>query len=179
MLFVLIFVSSILTQVSEKLKDVKSLECDFTEILLFQGDTLNFTGTVYAVRDRARIDVYEPEREVMIFKGDSVFIWREKTGQVYRRETPMVFYDVLFSPSVSYKIDSTGSNWVHLSSVKNGANFPISVRFNKNLLPAKLRFVQESGMGIFTFSSYKLDRDYPENFFSLDYIPEEMGQNNK
>jgi outer membrane lipoprotein-sorting protein len=105
MIILLILFSSILTEVSEKLKDVKSLECEFTEILLFQGDTLNFSGTVYAVRDRARIDVYAPEREVMVFKGDSVFIWREKTGQVYRRKTPMVFYNVLFSPSVNYKVD--------------------------------------------------------------------------
>jgi outer membrane lipoprotein-sorting protein len=179
MIFILILGSSILTEVSENLKELKSLECDFTEILLFQEDTLNFSGTVYAIKDRARIDVYEPEREIMVFKGDSVFIWREKTGKVYRRKTPMVFYDVLFSPSVSYKVDSTISNWVHLSSLKNELDYPISVRFNKNLMPEKLKFVQETGMGVFTFSSYKFDKNYPENFFSLDFIPEKMSQNNK
>jgi outer membrane lipoprotein-sorting protein len=172
MIILLILFSSILTEVSEKLKDVKSLECEFTEILLFQGDTLNFSGTVYAVRDRARIDVYAPEREVMVFKGDSVFIWREKTGQVYRRKTPMVFYNVLFSPSVNYKVDSVSSNWVHLSSLKDESNYPISVSFNKDLLPGKIRFVQETGMGEFNFSSYKLNKTYGEEFFSLNYHTE-------
>jgi outer membrane lipoprotein-sorting protein len=172
MIFLLISVSSILTEVTGKLKDVKSLECNFTEILLFQGDTLNFSGTVYALKDRARIDVYEPEREVMIFEGDSVFIWRKKTGQVYRRKTPMVFYNVLFSPSVNYKVDSISSNWVYLSSLKDEINYPISVRFNKELLPEKMRFVQEAGMGIFTFKSYKLNKTYSKEFFSLDYSTE-------
>ncbi len=172
MIFLLILVSSILTEVSEKLKDVKSLECEFTEILIFQEDTLNFSGTVYAVRDKARIDVYEPEREVMVFKGDSVFIWREKTGQFYRRKTPMVFYNVLFSPSVNYKVDSISSNWVHLSSLKDGINYPISVRFNKDLLPENIKFFQETGMGKFTFSSYKLNKTYTEDFFSLNYTTE-------
>lgn len=172
MIFLLILISSILTEVSEKLKNVKSLECDFTEILLFQGDTLNFSGTVYALKDRAKIDVYEPEREVMIFLGDSVFIWREKTNQVYRRETPMVFYNVLFSPSVNYKVDSIRSNWVHLSSLKDEINYPISVRFNKELLPENIRFIQETGMGIFTFKSYKLNNIYSEKFFSLDFSKE-------
>ena len=172
MIFLLILVSSILTEVSEKLKNVKSLECDFTEILLFQGDTLNFSGTVYALKDRARIDVFDPEREVIVFEGDSVFIWREKTNQVYRRETPMVFYNVLFSPSVNYKVDSISSNWVHLSSQKDEINYPISVRFNKELLPEKLSFVQEAGMGIFTFKSYKLNKTYSKDFFSLDYSKE-------
>jgi outer membrane lipoprotein-sorting protein len=170
MIFLLILISSILTEVSEKLKAVKSLECDFTEVLLFQGDTLNFGGTVYAVKDKARIDVYEPEREIMIFKGDSVFIWREKTGQIYHRETPMVFYSVLFSPSVNYRVDSTSSSWVHLSPLREELNYPISVRFNKNLLPEQIKFVQESGMGIFTFKSYKLNNIYSENFFSLDSL---------
>jgi outer membrane lipoprotein-sorting protein len=168
MLFLLILISSILTEASEKLKAVKSLECDFTEVLLLQGDTLNFGGTVYAVKDKARIDVYEPEREIMIFEGDSVFIWREKTGQIYRRKTPMIFYNVLFSPSTSYKVDSTSLSWVHLSPLKEELNYPISVRFNENLLPEKLRFVQESGMGIFTFKSYKFNKIYKEKFFSLD-----------
>ncbi len=170
MIFLLIFVSSILTEVSEKLSAVSSLECDFTEVLLFQGDTLNFKGAVYAIKDRARIDVYDPEREVMIFKGDSVFVWREKTGQIYRRVTPMIFYSVLFSPSSNYKVDSTSSSWIHLSPLKEELNYPISVRLNKNLLPEKLRFVQETGMGIFTFKSYELDKTYSENFFSLDSL---------
>lgn len=172
MIFLLILVSSVLTEVSEKLKNVKSLECEFTEILLFQGDTLNFSGRVYAVRDRARIDVYAPEREVMVFKGDSVFIWREKTNQIYHRKTPMVFYNVLFSPSVNYKVDSISSNWVHLSSLKDEINYPISVRFNKDLLPEKIRFVQETGMGEFTFSSYRLNKTYEEELFSLNYPTE-------
>jgi outer membrane lipoprotein-sorting protein len=169
MIFLLILISSILSDVTEKLRDVKSIECDFSEVLLFQGDTLNFKGTVYAVKDRARIDVYEPEREVMIFKGDSVFIWIEKTNQIYREKTPMVLYDVLFSPAKSYKVDSASSNWVHLSSLKGENNYPISVRFNKNFLPKKITFVQETGKGIFDFSSYRLNKTYPENFFSLDF----------
>ena len=167
MIFLLILISSILTEASEKLKAIKSLECDFTEVLLLAGDTLNFQGVVYALKDKARIDVYEPEREIMIFEGDSVFIWREKTGQIYRRETPMIFYNVLFSPSTNYKVDSVSSNWVHLSPLKDEFNYPISVRFNKNLVPAKIRFIQDAGMGIFTFSSYKFNKIYPANFFSL------------
>ncbi len=179
MIFLFILLSSILTEVSENLKEVKSLECEFTELLLFEGDTLIFGGRVYAERNRARIDVYNPEREVMIFKGDSVFIWREKTGQVYRRQTPMVFYNVLFSPAVNYKVDSTSSNWVHLSSLKDENNYPVSVRFNKNFLPEKMNFVQGTGMGMFTFSSYKFNRTYPEDFFSLDYTPSGMDQSGK
>ncbi|MBN1694038.1 hypothetical protein JW879_01400 [candidate division WOR-3 bacterium] len=170
MIFLLIFISSILTEVSEKLKAVNSLECEFSEVLLFGGDTLNFTGVVYALRDRARIDVYEPEREIMIFEGDSIFVWREQTGQIYRRVTPMIFYGVLFSPAANYKVDSTSSNWIHLSPLKAELGYPISVRLNKNLLPEKMRFVQESGMGIFTFKSYKLNNIYPENLFSLDSL---------
>lgn len=179
MLFLLILFSSILTEVSKNLKEVKSLECEFDELLLFQGDTLVFDGRVYAERDRARIDVYNPEREVMIFKGDSVFIWREKTGQVYKRKTPMALHTVLFSPSVNYKVDSTSSNWFYLSSLKDEANYPISVRFNKDLLPEKMNFVQESGMGMFTFSSYTFNKTYHENFFSLSYTHEETNQSEK
>jgi outer membrane lipoprotein-sorting protein len=159
--------------VSESLKGVKSLECEFSELLLFGGDTLIFDGKVYALKDRARIDVYNPEREVMIFRGDSVFVWREKTGQVYRREAPMAFYSILFSPSDNYKVDSTVSDWVYLSSLNDENNYPISVRFNKDFLPEKMNFVQGTGMGMFTFSSYKLNNTYPENFFSLSYIQEE------
>jgi outer membrane lipoprotein-sorting protein len=170
MIFLLVFISSILTEVSEKMKSVNSLECEFEEILLFQGDTLNFEGAVYAVKDKARIDVYAPEREIMIFEGDSVFVWREQTGQIYRRITPMVFYSVLFSPAVNYRVDSTSSNWIHLSPLKAELGYPISVRLNKSLLPEKMRFVQETGMGIFTFKSYKLNNIYPENFFSLDSL---------
>ncbi|MEJ2567638.1 MAG: hypothetical protein P8Z50_01975, partial [candidate division WOR-3 bacterium] len=158
MIFLLILVSPVLSDVSERLREVKSIECDFSEVLLFQGDTLNFKGTVYAVRDRARIDVFEPEREVMIFKGDSVFIWIEKTNQIYREKTPMVFYDVLFSPAKSYRVDSTNSGWVHLSSLKNKNNYPLSVKFNKNLLPEKINFVQEAGRGMFNFDSYRLNK---------------------
>jgi outer membrane lipoprotein-sorting protein len=169
MIFLLILISSILSDVSQRLREVKSIECDFSEMLVFQGDTLNFKGTVYAVRDRARIDVYEPEREVMIFKGDSVFIWIEKTNQIYRRETPMAFYNILFSPAESYKVESISSNWVHLSSLKGKNNYPISVRFNKNLLPEKINFIQETGKGLFNFSSYRLNKTYPEKFFSLDF----------
>jgi len=170
MIFLLILISSILSDVSERLREVQSVECDFSEILLFQGDTLNFKGTVYALRDRARIDVFEPEREVMIFKGDSVFIRIERTDQIYREKTPMVFYDVLFSPAKSYRVDSTCSGWVHLSSIlKNGNNYPISVKFNKNLLPEKINFIQETGKGMFSFNSYRLNKTYPENFFSLDF----------
>jgi len=169
MTLLLILVSSILSDVSAKLKDAKSIECDFTEILLFQGDTLNFKGTVYALRDRARIDVFEPEREIMIFKGDSIFIWIEKTDQFYREKTPMVFHNVLFSPAESYKVDSISSNWVHLSSLKDENSYPISVRFNKNLLPEKINFIQKTGKGMFGFNSYRLNKTYPENFFSLDF----------
>jgi outer membrane lipoprotein-sorting protein len=179
MIFLLILLSSVLTDVSENLKGVKSLECEFNELLLFGGDTLIFHGRVYALKDRARIDVYNLEREVMIFKGDSVFIWIEKTNQVYQRETPMVFYNVLFSPSANYKVDSTSSNWFHLSSLKDETNFPISVRFNKDLVPEKMNFVQETGMGMFTFSSYKFNRTYPEDFFSLDYTTGGMNQSDK
>jgi outer membrane lipoprotein-sorting protein len=168
MIFLLILISSILSNVSERLRDVESIECDFSEVLLFQGDTLNFKGTVYALRDRARIDVFEPEREVMVFKGDSVFIWIEKTDQIYREKTPMVLYDVLFSPEKSYMVDSAGSGWVHLSPLKDENNYPISVKFNKNLLPEKITFIQETGKGMFNFSSYRLNKKYPENFFSLD-----------
>jgi outer membrane lipoprotein-sorting protein len=170
MIFVLFLVSSLLNEVSEKLAGVKSLECDFNEVLFVQGDTLNFTGSVYAVKDRARIDVYEPEREVMIFEGDSVFVWREQNGQVFRRQTPIIFYNVLFSPSANYRVDSTSSNWMHLSPLKDELDYPLSVRLNKNYLPEKIKFLQESGVGMFTFSSYKLNRKYPESFFSLSSL---------
>jgi outer membrane lipoprotein-sorting protein len=179
MMFLLILLSSVLTEVSENLKGVESLECEFNELLLFGGDTLIFDGRIYAERNRARIDVYNPEREVIIFRGDSVFIWREKTGQVYQRETPMAFYNVLFSPAAGYKVDSTSSNWVHLSSLNNDSNYPISVRFNKNFLPEKMNFVQGSGMGMFTFGSYKFNKTYPLNFFSLNYTHEKMDQSEK
>jgi outer membrane lipoprotein-sorting protein len=92
------------------MNSIKSLECNFVEILLVQRDTLVFKGSIYAVRDKARIDVYEPEREVMIFEGDSVFIWNKQNGQIFRHETPIIFYNVLFSPSKNYKVDSSGSN---------------------------------------------------------------------
>jgi len=168
-LLLLFLISSILNQVSEKLSSIKSVECNFTEVLTFHGDTLNFTGSVYAIRDKARIDVYAPEKEVMIFEGDSVFVWREETGQIYRSKTPMVFYNVLFSPAISYRVDSTSSNWTHLSPIKDEFGYPISVRFNKNFLPEKINFVQEAGGGAFTFNSYKLNKTYSENFFSLDF----------
>jgi outer membrane lipoprotein-sorting protein len=170
MIFVLFLVSSILTDVSEKLAKVKSLECKFDEVLLVQGDTLRFTGSVYAVKDKARIDVYQPEREIMIFEGDSVFVWRELNGQVFRRQTPIIFYNVLFSPSANYKVDSTSSNWMHLSPLKNELDYPISVRLNKDYLPEKIKFMQESGVGIFTLSSYKLNKIYSEGFFSLNSV---------
>ncbi len=170
MIFVLFLVSSVLNEVSEKLAGVKSLECKFDEILLIQGDTIKFTGSVYTVKDKARIDVYTPEREVMIFEGDSVFVWREQNGQVFRRRTPIIFYNVLFSPSANYRVDSTSSNWMHLSPLKDELDYPISVRLNKNYLPEKMKFVQESGVGMFTFSSYKLNKTYPESFFSLSLV---------
>jgi len=167
-LLLLFLISSILNQVSANLNSVTSIECAFTEVLTFNGDTLNFTGSVYAIRNKARIDVYTPEKEVMFFKGDSVFVWREKTGQIYRSKTPIVFYNVLFSPSVNYRVDSTSSNWTHLSPVKDEFGYPISVRFNKSFLPEKINFVQEAGGGTFTFNSYKLNKTYSENFFSLN-----------
>jgi outer membrane lipoprotein-sorting protein len=170
MILVLFLVSSILTEVSEKLAKVKSLECDFNEVLFVQGDTFKFTGSVYAVKDKARIDVYKPEREVMIFESDSVFVWRELNGQVFRRQTPIILYNVLFSPSENYKVDSTGSDWIHLSPLKDGLDYPISVRLNKNYLPWKIKFMQESGVGMFTFSSYKLNKKYSESFFSLNSV---------
>lgn len=167
MLIFLFLVSSVLNQVSNNLSSVKSIECNFTEILMFHGDTLKFSGTVYAVRDKARIDVFKPEREIMFFQGDSVFIWRESTRQVFRRETPMVFYNVLFTPEVSYRVDSTKSGWAHLSPIKSELGYPISVRFNKNFLPEKIKFHQESGVGEFIFTSYRLNQVYDEKFFSL------------
>jgi outer membrane lipoprotein-sorting protein len=170
MIFVLFLISSGLAEVSEKLAGVKSLECEFDEILFVQGDTLNFTGSVYAIKDKARIDVYKPEREVMIFEGDSVFVWREQNGQVFRRQTPINFYNVLFSPSSNYRVDSTSSKWMHLSPLKGELDYPISVRLNKDFLPWKIKFLQESGAGIFTFSSYKLNKTYPEGFFSLNSV---------
>ncbi len=168
MLMFLFLVSSVLNQVSNNLSSVKSIECNFNEILMFHGDTLNFSGTVYAVRDKARIDVFKPEREIMFFQRDSVFIWRKSTNQVFRRETPMVFYNVLFSPGVSYKVDSTKSGWAHLSPIKSELGYPISVRFNNKFLPERIKFHQESGTGEFTFTSYKLNQVYDEKFFSLN-----------
>jgi outer membrane lipoprotein-sorting protein len=179
MIFLLILLSSVLTEVSENLKSVKSLECEFDELLIFQGDTLIFDGMIYALKDRARIDVYNPEREVMIFHGDSVFILREKTGQIYRRQTPIAFYNILFSSDNSYKVDSTRSNWFYLSSLKNKIGYPISIRFNKDFLPEKMNFIQETGMGMFTFSSYKFNKTYPENFFSLKYVSGEENQSDE
>jgi outer membrane lipoprotein-sorting protein len=176
MIFVLFLISSQLTEVSEKLARVKSLECKFDEILLVQGDTMKFTGSVYAVKDKARIDVYKPEREIMIFEGDSVFVWREQNGQVFRRQTPIIFYSVLFSPSENYRVDSTSSKWMHLSPLKSELDYPISVRLNKDYLPEKIKFVQESGIGMFTFGSYKLNKTYPEDFFSLNSVKGSLGE---
>jgi outer membrane lipoprotein-sorting protein len=168
MLLFLFLVSSVLNRVSDNLSSVKSVECKFSEVLMFQGDTLKFSGNVYALRDRARIDVFEPEREVMIFHEDSVFVWREETAQVFRREAPMVFYEILFSPAKSYKVSSKNSDWVNLSPIENNISYPLSVKFNNNLLPAKMRFYQETGAGEFTFTSYKLNQTYDEQFFSFD-----------
>jgi len=161
-------ISSVLNQVSDNLSSVKSLECNFSEVLMFQNDTLNFTGNVYALKDKARIDVFEPEREIMVFREDSVFIWREKTAQLFKREAPMIFYEILFSPAKSYKVDSSRLGWVYISPIKSELSYPLSVQFNKNLLPVKMKFFQESGSGEFTFTSYKLNQTYDEQFFSLD-----------
>lgn len=168
MIILYFLISSVLNQVSNNLSSVASLECNFSEALMFQGDTLNFTGNVYALKDKARIDVFEPEREIMVFRGDSVFVWREKTAQFFRREAPMIFYEILFSPANSYKVDSSRSGWVHISPIKSKLSYPLSVQFNKNLLPVKMKFFQESGSGEFTFTSYKLNKTYAEAFFSLD-----------
>jgi hypothetical protein len=161
-------ISSVLNQVSDKLSSVASLECNFSEILMFHGDTLIFKGNVYAERDKARIDVFEPEREIMVFRKDSVLVWREQTAQFFRREAPMIFYEILFSPANSYKVDSSGAGWVHISPLGNNLSYPLSVRFNKDLLPEKMKFFQESGSGEFTFTSYKFNQSYDEQFFSLD-----------
>ena len=175
MIILYLLFSSILNQVSDNLSSVTSLECKFYELVMFQGDTLIFTGNVYAERDKARIDVFEPEREIMIFRKDSVFVWREKTAQLFKREAPMIFYEILFSPAKSYKVDSTYCGWIHLSPIKNELGYPLSVQFNKNLLPAKMKFFQESGSGEFTFSSYQLNKTYDKEFFSLDsFTPDEL-----
>lgn len=168
MIILYLLFSSILNQVSDNLSSVTSLECEFYEVIMFQGDTLIFTGNVYALRDRARIDVFEPEREIMVFRKDSVCVWREKTAQLFNRQAPMVFYEILFSPAESYKVDSAYSGWVHLSPIKNELGYPLAVQFNKNLLPSKMKFFQESGSGEFIFSSYRLNKAYDEEFFSLD-----------
>ncbi|MEO0293373.1 MAG: hypothetical protein ABIN61_04010 [candidate division WOR-3 bacterium] len=167
-MIILLFFSSILEEISEKLKEVRAIECNFTEILIVKGDTLKFRGSVYAEKKRARIDVYKPERQIMIFINDSIFLWTEKTNQVFRRKAPIIFYNVLFSPNLNYKIDSTSSGWIYLSPLKDELIYPISVLLNKDLLPKKIRFAQEEGSGVFTFSSYKLNKKYPEGFFSLD-----------
>lgn len=168
MIIVYFLISSILNQVSDGLSSVVSLECNFSEILMFQGDTLIFKGNVYAERDKARIDVFEPEREIMVFREDSVFVWREQTDQLFRREAPMILYEILFSPANSYKVDSSGAGWVHISPLGNNVSYPLSVRFNKDLLPEKMKFFQESSSGEFTFTSYKFNQIYDEEFFSLD-----------
>lgn len=177
MIFILLLFSSVLTQISQRLSKTKSIQCNFNETLMMQNDTLTFSGSVYAIRDKARIDVFEPEIETMLFEGDSVFIWREKTEQIYRKKAPIIFQKVLFNPSSHYRIDSTDSDWIHLSPIKKNLSHPISLTLNENFLPQKLKFTQKGGVGIFSFKSYKLNKKYAEDFFSLEHVLKERNGN--
>ncbi len=170
MILLILFSSSVLTQVADRFSEIKSFKCAFIETLTVENDTFKFMGSVSIKKGKARIDVREPEKQIMIFDADSVFIWIEKDKRIKRTRTPISLSQLLFSPEDYYKVDSINNRWVYISPLKLDSTYPLSVQFNDDYFLKKIQFNQEGGKGKFTFYDYKINPEFPLTFFSINSI---------
>ncbi|MBA7640066.1 hypothetical protein ES703_47730 [subsurface metagenome] len=168
MLIFLLISSSILSAVTERFSNIKTLECAFVETLEIETWSIYFSGLVFISRDGSRIEVEEPDKQIIIFKEDSVFIYIEKDNRLDKTIAPMSLSRLIFSPLDYYNIDSTIAGWTYLSAKEDIFSYPLSVFFNEKYFPERIRFTQEGVEGRFRFFKYKINPDLPDGIFSTD-----------
>ncbi|MCK4226246.1 outer membrane lipoprotein carrier protein LolA [candidate division WOR-3 bacterium] len=168
MMIFLFISSSLLSQVTEHFNNIQSLECSFVETLKFEAGTFDFSGSVFISRDAAKIEVERPDKQIIISRGDSVFIYIKKDNRLECALSPISLSRLIFCPVDYYYVDSIEGEWVHLSPRDPTFSYPIFVKFDKEYFPKEIRFTQEGGEGRFRFSKFKLNPLLPEEFFSID-----------
>ncbi len=162
--------SSILSLVTKSFIDIQSLECAFVETLQLENGTFEFSGKVFIGRDGSRIEVGKPDEQIIIFRGDSVFIYIKKDDRLEKTLAPISLSQLIFSPMEYYYVDSTEGKWTYLSPKDTTFSYPIRVLFSEEYFPRKIRFTQDEVEGRFNFFEYKLNPDIPAGFFSVDSI---------
>ncbi len=166
-IFILTF-SSILSLVTERFTNIQSLECTFVETLQIETGTFEFSGLAFIKRNESRIDVLKPDEQIIIIKGDSVFIYIKKDNRLEKMLAPISLSRLIFNPLNYYYVDSIAGGWTYLSPKDIIFSYPLSVFFNEEYFPEKIRFSQEGVEGRFRLFKYKFNPDLPDGFFSIN-----------
>lgn len=170
MIITLLIFSSIISHLEDKFSSIKSLECEFVETLVVETGMIYFEGKAYISKDNSRINVNKPDEQIIIFIKDSVFIYIKKDNRLERNLAPISLSHLFYNPSDYYKIDSTKKDWVFITPKNDIFSYPLSVLFNNEYFPEKIKFAQEGVEGRFKFFNYRLNPKLPEEFFSIDLV---------
>lgn len=170
MILLLVFYTGSLNNVREHFQDIGNFKCSFVETLQVQNDTFHFSGEVFVERENSRIDVEEPDPQIMIFRGDSVLRLDKKTGTTQKYLAPLSLSNILYFPDNYYRVDSISHGVYFLSPYNEELTFPVTIKFNDELFPEELSFKQKGGGGKFYFFDFRTDVEFSRGLFNPDSL---------